>query len=252
MIATTQKNASPARSTKPIAWLIFASLTTALLGVFAYLVVMAPTEMQMGVAQKIFYLHVPSAYAMYLGFGACALGSLAYLALRKPLWDAMAVAGGEIGLLFSSIVLLTGPLWARKAWGVFWTWDPRLTTTLLAALIFASFVVLRSLGSGGEAEKRMAAALAVLGLVALPFIHFSVQMWRGQHPTVLTKRGGGVSADMLPALVTGFTVVTLLFLMLFWLRTRIELTRTRLLELQDQDHDRDHDQSDESSSTGEA
>ena len=96
--------------------------------------VVAPVEQQMGIVQKIFYFHVPSAYAMYVGFGASALGSAMYLFRRGARWDALGVAGAEVGMLFCLIVLTTGPLWARKAWGVYWTWDPRLTTTLLAGM----------------------------------------------------------------------------------------------------------------------
>ena len=137
------------------------------------------------------------------------------------------------GLLFCVIVLVTGPLWARNAWGTFWTWDPRLTTTLLAAMIFASFVALRSIGAAGEAEKRFAAALGIVGFFLLPVIHYSVQAWRGQHPTVITGRGGGLHPDMVPPLLFGFLLFTLLAIVLVWARARAELTRHRLATLAD-------------------
>lgn len=192
----------------------------------------APVEELMGIVQKIFYFHVPSAYAMYVGFTLAMIGSVGYLWTRKPGFDALAVAGAEVGLLFCAIVLMTGPLWARNAWGTYWTWDPRLTTTLLTAMIYASFVALRSLGAAGEAEKRFAAALGIVGFFLLPIIHYSVQAWRGQHPTVITGRGGGLHPDMVPALLIGFLVFTLLTILLVWARARAELGRDRVRQLE--------------------
>lgn len=188
----------------------------------------APVEQQMGIVQKIFYFHVPSAYAMYVGFTTAMVGSAGYLFARKPKWDSLAVAGAEVGLLFCVIVLVTGPLWARKAWGTYWTWDPRLTTTMLAGMIFTSFVVLRSFGSAGEAEKRFASALAFVGFFVLPVIHYSVQRWRGQHPTVITARGGGIHPDMRPALILSFVFFTLLVALFVWTRYRLEEARQAL------------------------
>ncbi len=194
--------------------------------------VMAPVEMQMGIVQKIFYFHVPSAYAMYVAFVTSAVGSAVYLWRRDERWDALAVSGAEVGLIFVVIVLITGPLWARKAWGTYWTWDPRLTTTLLAGMIYVAFNVLRGLGQAGEAEKRFASALGFLGLLLLPVIHYSVQRWRGQHPTVITRAGGGIHPDMVPALVLGFVLFTALVALLIWSRYRIERVKQRVVALE--------------------
>ncbi|MFW5925849.1 MAG: cytochrome c biogenesis protein [Myxococcota bacterium] len=191
----------------------------------------APVEEQMGVVQKIFYFHVPSAYAMYVGFALAALGSAVYLLRGDDAWDALAVAGAEVGVMFCVIVLTTGPLWARKAWGVWWTWDPRLTTVLLAGMVFVSYLALRSFGQAGEAERRFASALALVGVLILPIIHYSVQRWRGQHPTVITGKGGGLDADMGLALGTSFLAFTALVAALVWLRARMERSRRRLTEL---------------------
>ena len=145
-------------------WSLVLFTTLALFAASLYAIfIVAPVEQQMGIVQKIFYFHVPSAYAMYIGFGVSAVGSAVYLLKRDPRWDALGVAGAEVGMLFCSIVLLTGPLWARKAWGVWWTWDPRLTTTLLVGMIFAAYLALRSMGDAGEVEKRFAAGLALFG-----------------------------------------------------------------------------------------
>ncbi len=181
-----------------------------------------------GVTQKIFYIHVPSAYGMYIGVIACVVGSIGYLAQRSLGWDALAQAGAELGVLFAGIVLVTGPLWARKAWGTYWTWDPRLTTTLLGSLIFVSYLVLRSSSSAGEAERRFSAALAVMGACVMPVIHFSVQLWRGQHPTVITSRGGGLAREMGITLSVGFLAFTLLASLLLVLRARLLLQGAKL------------------------
>ncbi|MBW1905128.1 MAG: cytochrome c biogenesis protein CcsA [Deltaproteobacteria bacterium] len=186
---------------------LFATLAVFAAALYTIFVV-APVEQQMGIVQKIFYFHVPSAYAMYIGFFVSAVGSAVYLLRRDPRWDAVAVAGAEVGTLFCLIVLLTGPLWARKAWGVWWTWDPRLTTTLLSGMIFAAYLVLRSMGDAGEVEKRFAAGLALLGLINLPLIHYSVQRWRGVHPTVITGKGGGLESEMYWALGLSFIAFT--------------------------------------------
>jgi heme exporter protein C len=220
------------RSRPPLGWLILAALTMALTVVALWSIFFhAPVERTMGIVQKIFYFHVPSAYAMYVGFGACGLGSTMFLIKRKDAWDALAVAGAEIGVVFCAIVLITGPLWARKAWGVCWTWDPRLTTTLLAGMVFTAYVVLRSFGAG-EAERRFAAGLALVGLFDLPIIHYAVQVWRGQHPTVITSRGGGVTADMGMALGISFVLFTALVALLIWMRMRMERTRQALRTLE--------------------
>jgi heme exporter protein C len=212
----------------------------------------APQEATMGLAQKIFYFHVPSAYGMYVGFGVALVGSIGYLLNRpagrlelrllfvrlgsikipeRPTFDALAVAGAEVGLLFCLIVLITGPLWARKAWGVYWSWDPQLTVTLLAGLIFTGAVVLRSFG-GGEAEKRFASGLAVVGTFLIPIIHYSVQRWRGQHPTVVRSGGGGLHPDMRVAFFFGLFTFTLLVAYLITARFKLERDRHALAELE--------------------
>lgn len=229
-----RKNDPPLRvGPWPAPHTVLGALTIALsVGALYAIFVMAPVELQMGIVQKIFYFHVPSAYAMYVAFVTSAVGSAVYLWRRDERWDAIAVAGAEIGLVFCLVVLITGPLWARKAWGTYWTWDPRLTTTLLAGMIYVAFNVLRGLGQAGEAEKRFASALGFLGLLLLPVIHYSVQRWRGQHPTVITRAGGGIHPDMVPALVLGFVLFTALVALLVWSRYRIERVRQRVAALE--------------------
>ena len=225
--------AAKSGSSRPIGLIVLLALTALLAPVSLYYIfAYAPIEQQMGVVQKIFYFHVPCANAMYLGFGLCSLASIVYLVKRDERWDAVAVAAAEVGMLFCMTVLITGPLWGRKAWGVYWTWDPRLTSTLLEAMVFFAYLVLRSFGSLGEVEKRFAAGLAIIGLLDIPVIKFSVQRWRGTHPTVISGKGGGIHPDMRPALLFGFLFILALAAALIWLRARAERTRHRVASLE--------------------
>jgi heme exporter protein C len=209
---------------------LLALLTAAAVCTTLLFVGKAPIEAQMGIVQKIFYFHVPSAYAMYLGVATWTGASIWFLAKKSRRADAIAEAGGEIAILFCAIVLTSGPLWARKAWGVYWTWDPRLTTTMLLGLLLVAYVVLRAFGEG-EAERRFSAALAALSVVTVPVIHYSVQLWRGQHPTVITGRGGGLDPAMTPALTAGFVAFTLVFVVLVWSRAQLGILSAKLERL---------------------
>ena len=181
-----------------------------------------------GVAQKILYFHAPAGYAMYLCGGVCLVASALYLMGASDTRDAVAKASAECAVVFGGMMLVSGPLWAKKAWGVYWTWDPRLTTTLLSVLIYTSIVVLRTFGGNGDAERRFSAALGILGTVNLPIIHYSVQKWGGNHPTVITKGGGGLDPDMRYALMVGFVAFTLFAILLLWSRARLALSVSRL------------------------
>jgi heme exporter protein C len=192
-----------------------------------------PTEATMGIVQKIFYFHVPAAYAMYLGAGACFVGSAGYLYDGRRGWDAFARAGADVAVAMGIVVLVTGPLWAAKAWGVYWTWDPRLTTSMLSVLLYVAYVVLRAFTGDGDAERKFAAALGVLGAANLPIIHFSVQKWGGNHPKVITSGGGGLHhPDMKLGLMLGFLSFTLIAIVFLWWRMRIDLAASRLSDLE--------------------
>src|SRR4051812_41116412 len=156
----------PNRSVSPAANIGFqallalsAAFTVITIHMIAY---RAPIEASMGIVQKIFYFHVPAAYSMYVGAAACFVGSAGYLWKGSPGWDAFAKAGAEVAVTMGFIVIISGPLWAAKAWGVYWTWDPRLTTSMLSVLIYVAYVVLRSFTGDGEAERKFAAAVGVL------------------------------------------------------------------------------------------
>jgi len=224
--------ASPhSRTDTVLEWL---TVVTALLFLLElYLIfVHAPVEKQMGIVQKTFYFHVPCAYGMYVGFGVSAVASAVYLTTRSERWDAWAVAGAEVGAAFCFSVLVMGSMWARKAWGTYWTWDPRLTTTLLGGMVYLAYIVLRSFGQTGEVEKRFAAGLSIFGLLDLPIIHYSVQRWRGTHPQVITGKGGGLHPDMKPAFFVGLLLFTFIALLLMWQRARVERLRQQVLAIE--------------------
>ena len=210
---------------------LLAATAVVFVGEILFIFLRTPIEARMGIVQKIFYFHVPSWYGMYIGAAACFAGSIGYLVRPTDVRDAFARAGAETAVAFGAIGLITGPLWGAKAWGTFWTWDPRLTTALLSFLIYLAYLVLRAFAGDGSGERRFAAALGVLGAANLPIIHYSVQKWGGQHPMVITGSGGGLGhPDMKLALAGGFICFTLLAPVMLWLRTRLELSRSRLLQ----------------------
>jgi heme exporter protein C len=180
-----------------------------------------------GVTQKILYFHAPAAYAMYLSGVVCFIGSAAYLVTPTDQRDAWARAGAEVAVAFGLVMLISGPLWAKKAWGVYWAWEPRLVTTMLSVLIYIAVVVLRAFAGDGEAERKFAAALGVLGTVNLPIIHYAVQKWGGVHPQVVGK-GGLKHPDMKTALVMGFAAMTLLAVLLLVSRARLAIAKARI------------------------
>ena len=215
---------------------LLAVTTLTFLGLIAFIFLRVP-EAQItagGLAQKIFYFHVPAAYAMYLSGVVAFLASAFYLAGATDGRDAWAKAGAECATCFGTLVLTSGPLWAKKAWGVYWTWDPRLTTLMLTVLIYAAVVVLRTFGGSGDAERRFAAALTVLGTAILPIVHYSVQKWGGNHPTVIAGKGGGLGdPNMKLALGVGFLAMTLLAGLLLWTRARLASSVTRLSHIEE-------------------
>jgi heme exporter protein C len=212
-----------------VIYALAALATLTFVGEIFFVFLFTPTEARMGIVQKIFYFHVPSAYSMYIGATACFLGSLAYLIRPSDGADALGRAGAEAAVVFGAIVLTTGPLWGAKAWGTFWTWDPRLTTALLSVLIYVAYLVLRTFAGDAAGERRFAGALGVLGAANLPIIHFSVQKWGGQHPMVITGSGGGLqNPDMKIALALGFLAFTLLATLLIWVRAEVEIAASRL------------------------
>jgi len=187
----------------------------------------APEEATQGIVQKIFYFHVSCAFAMYLGFGLAGLFALLYLFSREILWDCLSHAGQSVGLLFCSMVLVSGPLWAKPIWGTWWTWDPRLTTTLMIWLIFTSILLLRRF-FGNDSKGRMASAILTLfGMLDLPLIFLAVKLWRGIHPTVLGTKNN-MPVEMKITLIVSNLTILFLFGLLYWLKSRILLAEEKI------------------------
>lgn len=212
---------------------LFGVTTLSLLATIHFVFYVVPEEATMGIVQKIFYFHAPSAYAFYLGAAACFFGSAGYLARASARWDAFGRAGADLSVALGLMVMITGPLWAAKSWGVYWTWDPRLTTMLLSLLIYVAYCVLRAFSGGGDAERKFAAALGILGGATLPIIHFAVKKWGGTHPEVITGKGGGLSDNrMVQGLLLGFLTFTLLTVLFIWARMRQHLSEAHLEEVE--------------------
>jgi heme exporter protein C len=187
----------------------------------------APLEPVMGFVQKIFYFHVPCAIMLFLSTFVCAGGSVAYLFKGSERGDRVALAAGELGVLFGMCVLVSGPLWGRKAWGVYWQWDARLTTSLLLFLTLLAYLLARKYG--GPGGKRLAAALGLFAAVNVPLVYKSVDIWRTIHPQTTVVRT--LDPGMRPAFWASFTLVALVFGILLALRMRLEKARALLAEL---------------------
>ena len=181
-----------------------------------YLVfVFVPMEQEMRAVQRIFYFHVPSAWLCFIGFLMCFGASIGYLLNRKSTYDLFARASAEVGLIFGMIVLTSGPLWARGAWGVWWKWEPRLTTMALLILIFAAYWVLRVYGGNGEGIRKFAAFLAVLATPNIYFVRVAVKKWRGDHPENVISQS---DPDIRMTMYICFFVLLLVFSLLLYLR----------------------------------
>ena len=184
-----------------------------------------PTEASMGVIQRIFYIHVPSAWVAFFAFGIVALCSAMYLWLGDERLDQAAVCAAEGGMIFTTIVLLTGPLWGRVAWGTYWTWEPRLTLTLLLWFIYLGYFLVRSSTENPERGKRFAAVVGIVGALDIPLIHLSVIWFRSLHPTpvVMKPEGPSLAPEMLGTLMVGLLSFTLLFLGVLIMRYTVEV-----------------------------
>ena len=206
-------------------WLGWVAAGTMLVALFLIFCVV-PTEAEMGIVQRIFYFHVPCAMVAYAGFITVAVASGFYLARRSPAADRLSIAAAEVGVLFCTLVLVTGPIWALPIWGVWWTWDPQLTLTMILWSIYVAYVMLRAFGGEDEAIASYAAVLGIVGSLAIVLNHYAVQLLEGIHPAVLRARPGRESGLRDPmmgvTLATSTVAMLLLGAWLVMLRVRTE------------------------------
>jgi heme exporter protein C len=209
---------------------ISAFVPIAAIAMFAALyaaLIYAPMDRIEGDMQRMFYIHVPAAFTMFLAYGILTLASVIYLVRREGRWDEAAAATGEVALLFGTIVLVTGPVWAKPVWGTWWVWDARLTSTLVLWLMLVAYQMLRSYGGSPEQVARYCAVLAVIGFADLPIIHYSVKWWRTLHPDPKIMTEGSIGQGLAPSMLATFGVGMLATLMLFGLILALRLQQER-------------------------
>ncbi len=213
----------------------FGILATILVPISLYMAfVYAPTEATMGPVQRIFYYHVATAWNAFLFFGAVAVCSGAYLYTRNERWNQAARTAGELGVLFTSLTLIAGSLWARPIWNVWWTWDPRLTTTLILWFIYVAYLLIQSGGAQSERQRRFGAVFGIVGFLDIPLIHFSARLWRSIHPVVIQPDDIGMPVEMFVTMMAAVVAFTALGLWLWERRFAVESLKERVETLKDE------------------
>ncbi len=192
-------------------WMAIALLLVA--AVYVRALAFTPEEATQGLAQKIFYIHAPSAWVAFLAFGVVGICSAIYLFVRDPRLDLFAASSAEVGLVFTTVVLVTGPIWGKEIWGTWWTWDARLTSTLFLWFIYLAYLVLRTAVDEPGRRARYSAVLGILGALLVPFIHVSVYLFRTLHPLPVVLRPGKpeLPGSMLVTLLSSFAVFTIFY-----------------------------------------
>jgi len=211
-------------------WGLLVVMLLALYMAFLY----APTEREMGDVQRVFYFHVASAWNGFLAFFVVFVAGILYLRARDKKWDILGLCSAEIGVVFTTLVLLTGPIWAKPVWGTWWEWDPRLTTTLILWFIYVAYLLIRA--AAGEEEKgaRFAAIFGIIGFLDVPIVFMSIRWWRTIHPPpVIGIRKMEIEPEMLHALLVAVAAFTLLYLVLLGLRMGIERLRGEVNDLKE-------------------
>jgi heme exporter protein C len=186
----------------------------------------APTERTMGTIQRIFYFHVPAGMVGIGAFLLVFIGSLAFLITRNLKWDRFAEASAEIGLLYTTIVLITGPIWAKPVWGIWWTWDARLTSTLVLWFIYWAYVLIRAYVTRPARRALLSAVVGVLGAVDAPIVYFSIRWWRTQHPSPVI--GGGSGSGLEPRMREAFLIALVAYVLLFAVFAMIRMRLARV------------------------
>ncbi|MEH7107242.1 cytochrome c biogenesis protein [Bacillus sp. JJ1764] len=188
------------------------SMLASLYLIFLY----AEEEKTMGAAQKIFYFHVSSAWVAFFAFFVTCVFSVLFLVKRKRIYDTYAYVSAEIGIVFTLIVLTTGPIWAKSAWNTWWVWEPRLITTLILFFIYVAYIMVRHMDGAWDKKARLAAVFGVIGFVDVPIVFFAIRWWQTKlHPIVfgdgVNQQGGGITSSMLVALLVSIATFTILY-----------------------------------------
>ncbi len=212
-------------------WIPFQLLTYVLMLIALYAIFLyAPVEKTMGVVQKIFYIHVPSAFLSYLAFFITFIASILYLYRKDSKWDTVAHCAVETGVIFCTIVLITGPIWAKPVWNVWWTWDPRLTTTLILWFTYVAYLMLRRSVKENQ-RANLSAVFGIIGFINVPITFFSIRLWRTIHPVIITSRGLNMSWPMKLSLIITLIAFCFLFVSLLISRIRLERLKMRIEEI---------------------
>lgn len=220
-VPTTRRNRL-ATAARVVGWATLPAMVAMLVMTFLY----APTERTQGPAQRIFYAHFGAALTMYVAYFLTFAGSIAYLVRRAPRWDMLAHAAAEVGLLFTTIVLLSGSIWGKTIWGAWWAWDARLTSTLILWFIYAGYLMLRAYGGDSARTARSAAVVGIVGFLDVPIINQSVRWWRTLHPAPIVERmNPALPVSMQQTMVVALVAFLLLFTYLLLQRLRIEALR---------------------------
>jgi heme exporter protein C len=203
---------------------VLLGLSAAMFAAAPYVIDTARYESTMGLVQRIFYFHFPSAMTAMLTAVVCGVASAIFLFTRRPGADRVALAAGELAVVFGALVLVTGPLWARKSWGVWWQWDARITSTFIMWMVFNAYLLLRRFGGAGS--EVLAAAVGFFGMALVPFIYWSVNLWRTIHPK--TSVVPSLPVDMGIPLYFCWAAFTILYVALMLIRVRVERSRSQL------------------------
>ncbi|MBZ5662009.1 MAG: cytochrome c biogenesis protein CcsA [Acidobacteriia bacterium] len=188
----------------------------------------APTEATMGLIQRIFYFHVSSAWSGFISFIMVFIGSVAYLRTRALKWDWLAVASAEVGVAFFTIVLITGPIWAKPVWGIWWTWDARLTSSFLLWVLFVSYLILRTLLDEPERRALVSAVFGIFAALDIPLVYFSIWWFRTQHPQPVIGDGGSLAPRMGYALLMCWAATLGVMTVLIRVRYHLEAMRSEV------------------------
>jgi heme exporter protein C len=206
------------------------AMLAAMYMVFVYV----PTERVMGIVQRNFYLMVPVAWLAMLSFGITFVGSILYLAKKDIKWDVLAYSAAQSGIVFTSLALIVGSLWAKPIWGVWWDWEPRLTSTLILWFIYLAYFMVRALATEEYRGASFSAVIGIVGFIDVPIIAFSTTLWRGVHPGELVFQSGGLAPQMTQTLMVSIFAFTILFVLMVWQRISLRNAEIEISYLKQQ------------------